>query len=97
GVEQFRLYVVSGFSRTVTGPPEGGRYVRMKICNAAGSHRRSSSKPRKHESTKNLQVWFRVFVADRSRRRCLSPGTCVISRCCPGDHVDQPDAQDADG
>jgi len=27
------LYVVSGFSRTVTGPPEGGHYVRMPLLN----------------------------------------------------------------
>ena len=26
------LYVVSGFSRTVMGPPEGGHYVQMKIA-----------------------------------------------------------------
>src|SRR6185295_12483258 len=28
----FILYVVSGFSRTVTGPPEGGHYVQVKIA-----------------------------------------------------------------
>ena len=28
----FQKYVVSGFSRTVSGPPEGGHYVQMKIA-----------------------------------------------------------------
>ena len=28
----FHLYVVSGFSRTVTGPPEGGRYFTKLEC-----------------------------------------------------------------
>jgi hypothetical protein len=31
-LEQFYLYVVSGFSRTVSGPPEGGHYVQMKTA-----------------------------------------------------------------
>ena len=29
------MYVVSGFSRTVTGPPEGGHYLPMEIAVAA--------------------------------------------------------------
>ena len=32
----FHKYVVSGFSRTVSGPPEGGHYVQMKTAVVAG-------------------------------------------------------------
>jgi hypothetical protein len=30
----FQSYVVSGFSRTVAGPPEGGHYERMEVRHA---------------------------------------------------------------
>src|SRR5262245_5049342 len=63
-----RAHVVSGFSRTIPGPPEGGHYVRWCVALTEGDDRRDD-----RAIGRRLQRVFRLVERERlaDKRLCV--------------------------